>query len=184
MSHCATCRHPQRATIDHQLVHGTPIRTIVASFPNLSIGGLHRHKQCIRKLLQETIQRTDDEQEEHGGDLLRRVHRLADEAEAILEAAKNSQNVKGATSAVCALVRVLELVGRLDGSLAQPHAPGLHLHMNKTTINVSTHDDDTEIAILIAEATHDYDPREIARLKAIAEGQKALPACTELATPR
>jgi len=180
LMHCIACYHADRDEIDRQLVAGIPLRTISARF-HLALGSVHRHKEHVKEIIKA---RTDGDREEHGGELLARVLRLAAEAEEILQSAKAASNLKAATSAICACVRVLELTGRLDGSLAQPNTPGLHLHLNKTTnINVGC-DDDNELAMLIAEGTRDYDPVEIERLRRIAESQKALPACTNLAPPR
>jgi hypothetical protein len=185
---CKVCSHPQRIAIDRQIVNGRPLRALVASF-GISLGALHRHKNThLKEALAEAMRSRASENEEHGTDLLQRVRKLASEAEEILATAKTAGNLKAATSAICACVRVLELTGRLDGSLAQPNTPGLHLHLNKTTINVGSYDDDNELSLLIGEATRNFDPVEIQRLKILAERQsqppKALLACSNLAPSR
>jgi hypothetical protein len=100
---------------------------------------------------------------------LQRTQRLADEAEAILAIARTNGNLKAATAAICACVRVLELTGRLDGSLAQPHVPGLHLTLNRVHVTNYNYNDDREIALLIKEATNGFDINEIERLRLLAE---------------
>jgi hypothetical protein len=162
---CKACNHRNRVEIDREIVYGRPLRPLVAS-TGLSLGVLHRHKSHIREALHEAMRSNERERSGQAGDLLQRVHRLADEAIGILETAKASGNLKAATSAICACTRVLELTGRLDGSLAQPNAPGLHLSFtsNKTMIKYGA-DDDVELARLIAEATDDFNPAELARLQ-------------------
>ncbi len=127
-----------------------------------------RHKQCIKVALGQAMRATHEESTAHASDLLQRVQKLAGEAEEILATAKTSGNLKAATAAICAAVRTLELCGRLDGSLAQPHAPGLHLTLNKT-INVTNYGDDRELALLISEATKGFNSNEIERFKQLAE---------------
>jgi len=169
---CRACRHPNRDEIDRQLIAGTPLRVIVAS-SGLSLGGLVRHKQCIKETLGVALrERSQEETAAHGSNLLQRVQKLADEAIGILAAAKAEKNLKAATSAICAAVRTLELIGRLDGSLAQPHAPGLHLTLNKTTINVTNYDDDLDFARMVGEATKGFNLNEFERLRALAQGKQ------------
>lgn len=171
MAGCRFCFHPQRDTIDRLYVKNTPLRTIIQSFGG-SLGAAHRHKAHVTDLIRA---RTDGEREEHAGNLLARVQRLAGEAEGILATAKAAGNLKGATSAICAAVRVLELCGRLDGSLAQPNAGGLHLTLNSTKVTVNKFDgDDVEFAMMIGEATNGFDVAELLRLKRIAQTDEHL----------
>jgi hypothetical protein len=166
---CKACNHRDRDQIDHQLVSGTPLRHLVAS-TGISIGALSRHRSHVKDILRE---RTQGEHEEHGSDLLQRVLKLADEAIGILETAKANGNLKAATSAICAAVRVLELTGRLDGSLAQPNAPGIHLTLNQRVTNtiINNYDNDVEFAMMIGEATRGFSVDELMRLKVLADSQ-------------
>jgi hypothetical protein len=180
---CKACVHPSRDQIDRRLIDGTPLRDIAAS-TGLSLGGLSRHRTHLRQTLGLALkERGDDERAENGSDLLQRVQKLVGEAEEILATAKSNGNLRAATSAICAAVRVLELVGRLDGSLAQPNTPGLHLTLNKTTINVTNYDDDIDFAQMIGEATRGFDVTELLRLKAIAENNNSVqPVCNRPST--
>jgi hypothetical protein len=166
---CKACSHRSRVEIDREIVYGRPLRPLAAS-TGLSLGVLHRHKSHIREALQEAMRSNESERSGQAGDLLQRVHRLADEAIGILETAKATGNLKAATAAICASVRTLELIGRLDGSLAQPNAPGIHLNLtsNRTTIKYSP-GDDRELAELIAEATDNFNPAELLRLQRLVE---------------
>ena len=170
---CKACNHRNRVEIDREIVYGRPLRPLVAS-TGLSLGVLHRHKSHIREALQEAMRSEQGEREGQAGDLLQRVHRLADEAIGILETAKVSGNLKAATSAICACTRVLELTGRLDGSLAQPNAPGIHLTQVTNTI-INNYDNDVEFAMLIGEATKGFSYDEFERLRRLAMGPSLLP---------
>jgi hypothetical protein len=175
---CRLDSHPDRAEIDQVYIKGASLRQISARY-NCSLGTAHRHKQCIKEALRDAMSSEQGELREHGSDLLQRVHELADEAIGILETAKANGNLKAATSAICAAVRVLELTGRLDGSLAQPNAPGLHLTLNQrvTNVRVNLYDNDVDFARLIAEATDNFNPTEIQRLKSIADSGSVITAC-------
>jgi hypothetical protein len=167
---CKACDHPNVVTINQQIVAGATLRPLVAS-TGISMGVLSRHRGHIKDLLKESIAREQSEREGSGNDLLQRVRRLADEAEELLQAAKAAKNLKAATSAICAAVRVLELTGRLDGSLAQPNAPGLHLTLNQRVTNVSiiSYENDVEFAVMVGEATRGFDVNELMRLKALVD---------------
>ena len=173
---CRACNHPDRVSIDQQIVAGTPLRAISAA-TGLSLGGLVRHKQCIKTAIADAMEVAHAAGSMQASNLLDRVQKLADEAIGILETAKADKNLKGATSAICAAVRCLELCGRLDGSLAQPHTPGLHLHLSKT-VNVTNNNygSDEEIALLVSEATAGFNPSVIERFKQLA-------GCSEPAPP-
>jgi hypothetical protein len=173
---CRACKHPDRVAIDQQIVAGSPLRSIAAA-TGLSLGGLVRHKQCIKTALAQAIEAGRAERASQGSDLLDRVQRLADEAIGILETAKASKDLKAGTAAICAAVRCLELCGRLDGSLASPTSPGLHLTLNRVTNNtIINYNDDVDFARMISEATRGFDPNEISRLQQLA-------GCTEPAPP-
>jgi hypothetical protein len=171
---CRACSHPRRDEIDRQIVAGVPLRTIVAE-TGLSLGGLVRHKACIKELLSQAMEEGRAAGAAQGSDLLDRVHKLADEAIGILETAKAEKDLKAGTAAICAAVRCLELCGRLDGSLAQPNAPGLHLHLSKTVNVTSNYGDDADFAAMIGEATKGFSVEELMRLKRI--------ACSDVAPP-
>jgi hypothetical protein len=166
--------HPQRDRIDRELLAGVGYRTISA-WSGVSIGALSRYRVHLKQTLGLALKdRTPGESAEHGTVLLARVQRLVGEAEEILATAKTDKNFTAATSALNAACRLLELCGRLDGSLSGANTPGLHLTLNKTTtINNYDAGSDEELATLIFEATKGYDADEIARLKALANGHSS-----------
>lgn len=168
--YCGPCYHRNRQRIDQQIIERVPYRTILKENPDLSLGAISRHKAHIREALAEAMALRTVEGSERGSALLDRVESLLDEAKGILSTAKTEKDLTAAVAAVNACTRLLELCGRLDGSLVQPNAPGLHLTLSKTTtVNVHNYGDDTELALLIQEATKDFDLNEMQRLKALAE---------------
>jgi hypothetical protein len=174
MPACKPCHHKNRPRIDAQMIDGTPYRIILTENPDLSLGSLSRHRAHIKQALASAMSLRAVERAENGSELLQRVLRLAGEAEGILEDAKSSKNLKAATSAICAAVRVLELVGRLSGELQAPNAGGLHLTLNRVT-NTTIHNygDDAELAQLVGEATKGFSVDELMRLRAIAESESS-----------
>jgi hypothetical protein len=171
MPHCRACVDPRRDWIDAQLVAGATLRSLVTA-TGLSLGGLSRHRAHLKQLLASTLEkRSESENEEHGASLLSRVESLVAEGQDICAKAKAAGKFAAASNALNSVARSLELIGKLSGELQGVNTPGLHLHLNKTTINVSTYDDDVELASLISEATDNFNPNKIAELKQLAEKQ-------------
>ena len=177
--HCKACSHPHRDVLDQQIVGGTPLRAIVAANPGLSLGGLVRHKEHIKLALTQAMESSRAESVVQATTLLERVGDVIDEAREIAMMAKGEKKFAAAAAALNTIKGCLELIGRLDGSLAQPGTPGLHLHLSKTVNITQNFGDDKELAALIGEATNGFDVSEFLRLKAIAEGTR----CDTRVTP-
>jgi hypothetical protein len=173
MPHCKPCGDPRRTEIDTQLVRGTPLRSVSQSF-GISVGSLHRHKAHIRADLALAIRSQPGEREERASGLLSRVEELITEAKSICTEARADKKFAAASNALNTVRGALELLGKLNGELAQPGS--LHLTQIKVTNINASHNDDAELAQLIAEATGQWDPARIAYLKALA-------ACTDAAAP-
>jgi hypothetical protein len=178
MPACRACVHPDRDRIDLDIINGQPLRAIT-SWSGLSLGGLSRHREHVKELIRE---RSATEREEHASSLVQRVTRLVGKAEKFVEVAEAEKNYRGATSALVAACKLLDLLGRLDGQLGSANTPGLHVSFHKT-VNVNFDSDDKEFAEMIGEATRGFSIEELMRLKRIAEGQKVLPPCNDLAPP-
>src|SRR5580658_5226546 len=148
---CRTDKHPRRAEIDIDMVAGLDYRSIINKYPEqkLSMGGLSRHVQCVKRDLGDAIKQRDGERLEHGGDLLKRVVRLVDDAESILTTAKSGKDIRAATSAVAALAKCLDLMGRATGELT---AGGMSLHLTSNrsvTVNNSDGCSDLDLATAV-----------------------------------
>jgi len=170
---CRACVHPNRDYVDRALLDGVALRKIVAA-TGLSLGGLVRHKDHVRRLVRE---RTQEENAEHGTMLLMRVLRLADEADAILKAAKAASNFQGANGALNAAAKLLDLCARLSGELTNSLTPGIHFSFNKTvnvTAEVGSDEELEEFVQLLS-------PNEFERLMVFAQRRIGLLTCTNLA---
>ena len=159
--HCGGCVHPNRDQLDAQLVAGVPYRSLEPVY-DLSIATISRHAGHVRQMIREL---QPAERQEHAGALLERVGRLADRAEALLTIAESKENIVGATGAINACARVRELIGKLTGELSS--GSGIHLSVtnNRTTNNIVNVQEDTDLALAVAEATRNFDPAEIQRLR-------------------
>jgi hypothetical protein len=179
---CGVCTHKDVDRINQNTIAQIPLRAIAASSdPHVSIGALHRHKDHIRELIAE--QRAGV-RAERGMNLISRVEKIIEEAEAILKAAKSSKDLRCAILALSAIGKQLELIGKLSGGLSQVGGLTVNLTTHNTTI--TNYNDDSEIAILVSEATRGFDPSEIERLKALAActTHAALDVTTTKQTPK
>jgi hypothetical protein len=172
MPHCKPCGDPRRTEIDTELIRGTPLRSVSQSF-GISVGSLHRHKAHIKEDLALAIRSQPGEREERASGLLSRVEELITEAKSICTEARADKKFAAASNALNTVRGALELLGKLNGELAQPGS--LHLTQIRVTNTVNNYGDDRELAELIAEATKGFDPIEIARLRAL--------ACSDAASP-
>jgi hypothetical protein len=169
---CKTDSHPRRAEIDLAMVNNVPYRTIIETYPEqpLTLGGLNRHWECVKEQLGDAIQQRAGERAERAGDLVSRVELVIADAQAILSDARTNKDLKAAISALGAITRALELLGRASGELSS--GAGFHLSVtnNRTTNNVVNVQEDTDLALAVQEATMNFNPDVIHRLKALAEG--------------
>jgi hypothetical protein len=163
---CKLDRHPNRDELDRQMVNGVSYRSICATF-GTTLGTLNRHKQCIKELLNQAMVKGQGERAERGSTLYDRVEKLVGEAEQILAKAKAKDDFRGANGALGAAAKLLDLLGRASGELQSANAGGIHLTQIRVTNTVNNYGDDREIAELVAEATRNFDPTEIARLQAL-----------------
>ena len=180
---CKPCSHRDRILVDQQLIDGQPIRAISAR-TGLSVGSLHRHKSHIRIELGRAAQAREASDSERGSELLIRVNDVIRTAQELLVAAKADKSYTAAVAALNTIVRALEVIGKVDGSIPQSTQGGVHLTLSKTTnVNVRMDGDEEELAALVSEATNSWDPATVERLKRIAE-KASLPdaACNSHAT--
>jgi hypothetical protein len=180
MSACHACRHPDRAAIDQALIRGTDYRTLAAQY-GLSIGGLSRHKEHLKEMVAEAMRARAGERAEHGSELLKRIEEVINGAKGIAARAARTDQLAVANGALNTVIRSLELIGRLTGELATPGLGGIHFHATKNVTTIVNVHDDTEIAQLVAEATNNFAPEEISRLKKLAESTIT---CTDVSPTR
>jgi hypothetical protein len=187
MSGCKPCAHHGLDQINQQLIAGTPFLAISEHF-GLSVGALHRHKENhLKKEIADAIQSREGERAERASTLLDCVQKLVGEAEELLAKAKAKENIRDAATVINSTVKVLELLGRLTGQLSNAGA-GISLNFTSnrtTTINNNVNvGDDKELAQMVGEATGNFNPAEIERLKALASGTATHSRTLELPAPR
>lgn len=161
--------HPERDRIARELVAGVPFRTIHA-WSGISLGALSRYLAQLRYEMGTALKALGPaESAERGSKLLQRVERLIAQAECVLIDSRVKDDLRAANGALGAAAKLLTLVGQLTGELQGANSGGLHLTMNRVTnTTVYNYGDDTELALLIQEATHNFDAGEIARLQRLA----------------
>jgi hypothetical protein len=108
--------------------------------------------------------------------LLSRVENLMQESEKIAAEAKIEENWSAATSALREARSCLELLGKLRGELQQADTVHLHkhAHLHAAGVPTSASELELEIARRVSEATDNFHPAEIARLRSLVEGAEQL----------
>ena len=136
----------------------------------VSLPALDRHK----KHFPDTIVRAQQaEAVSDATSLLSRVENLMQESEKIAAAAKLEKNWPAATSALREARSCLELLGKLRGDLQQANTVHLHKHAHlhaAAAVPASMPELELEIARRVSEATDNFHPAEIARLRSLVEG--------------
>lgn len=122
---CTTCEHPERDTIDLELVGGRAVAHVAERF-GLVAQSIHRHKATHLPASLAVVPLPSPEPSAddvaRAASLLDRVERLADEAEGFLRAAKKNGSVTQGLAAIRELRAILELRGKASGEL-RPDGP-------------------------------------------------------------
>jgi hypothetical protein len=113
---CSICGHPKRTEIDSALLRSDTLRSIIASF-SVSNGALMRHRE--RHLPVTLAHAREVRETEMGEDLMGQATKLRARAFGILEAAEKAGQLDTALKAIRELRGILELLGKLDGQLAE-----------------------------------------------------------------
>ena len=171
---CKICIRSDRSTIDKKIAAGVSYRRIGSEF-GLSLGLLSRHRPHITQEIQTLVaaERNTERVSSLAGGLLERLETVIAEAQSICAEAKAAKSYASAVSALNAVTRNLQLVGRITGEL-QSNSGGIHV--TQVNVNVGAYDDDVQFAAMIGEATKGFSVEELMRLKALAEGTAATPS--------
>jgi len=129
--HCKVCTHPEREGIEKDLVSGGSIRDIAKRF-GLSPASVHRHKSdhlpasLVEARQAQDVVRADSVLHEIRAEI-RRIRRLYEKAEAILDRAQDQpialKTVRELGRLHKEMRETLELLARISGELEQQHAP-------------------------------------------------------------
>jgi hypothetical protein len=172
---CSVCKSPDKLPAENAILRLVPLSRI-AQQTKLSVDALQRHKGHMGKNIARTVP-YDAEQALSSVTLLSRVQSLIVEVREIANCAKKNKSWASAISALRELRSCLELLGRMSGELSQVPGPKLSVAvgLNVNTGGQPEHDDgnsgdlDARVAECVREATLDFNPDEIARLKAISQ---------------
>jgi hypothetical protein len=165
MNKCTICRHPDKARIEAALIRNTAFRKIGTQF-SVNYSSVRRHQQHM------AVQLTKARHAKEVADastLLKRVEELIAKCNGIAAKAEKKKAWPAAVSALNQVRACLELLGRLSGEL-QNAGSSVQFHAHLHTNSAAPADDadlELQIAQHVSEATDGFNPREIARLKAL-----------------
>jgi hypothetical protein len=164
---CIVCRHPDKARIEAALVRNTAFRKIGEQF-SVHYSSVRRHQKHMGAQL--TKARHAKEVAD-ASTLLKRVEELIAKCNGIAAKAERKKAWPAAVSALSQVRACLELLGRLSGELQNAGSSvQFHSHAHLHTNSAAPADDadlELQIAEHVSEATDGFNPREIARLKAL-----------------
>jgi hypothetical protein len=166
---CSVCKSPEKLAVENAILRRVPLSRIAAQ-TKLSVYAMQRHKGHMAKNI---VRAAPYEASEalQAVSLLDRVQGLISEIREIAEKAKKDKSWNCALAALRELRSCIELLGKLSGEL-QAQTPGPKVQVG-VVINSSQQqpesedsgDLDLQIARHVMEATLNFDPAEIERLK-------------------
>jgi hypothetical protein len=133
MPSCKVCLHPDRATIDKEIVTGVSLRDIARQY-GMSRGSVDRHKKHIPKALTKARQA---ETVAESTSLLSRVERLMDQCEAAYAKAEKAGKWAGAAAFAREIRGSIELLGRLSGELQSGARVAVNFALALQSLDVS-----------------------------------------------
>lgn len=168
---CSICRHPERASIEDLLLRNRLSLRILASRVGVSPWALHRHKAHLAIEVVKAVEISG------AASILSRVEGILAEVKEITAAAKARKDWPAAIAALREERACIGVIGRVTGEITPAQGGSLHLHKHLTIASKSRDEFavDLDIARHIAAATNNFDPAELARLKALAGVSIALP---------
>jgi len=161
---CSVCRHPEKASIEESLLRNKFSLRILASRVGVSPWALHRHKAHLAIEVVKAIEISG------AASILSRVEGILAEVKEVTAAARARKDWNAAIAALREERACIGVIGRVTGEITSPQGGNLHLHKH-VTITSKSRDEfavEREIAKHVAAATNNFDPAEIARLKALA----------------
>lgn len=118
---CTICNHTDRDKMDRALLAGEPYRNIAKQY-GTSYTALFRHKQ---EDIPAALMKAHEAAEVSRADSwLWQLNRLAADARRIQQKAEAAKDYRAALAGVRELTRLVELVAKLSGQMAEPQANG------------------------------------------------------------
>ncbi len=122
---CTICTHPDRETIDQELLTGTPYHT-VAKEHSVGVSAVFRHRRDhLTRLMANAVEARGVRNLEYGDDLLGQLEFLNGKTLKILDEAEAMGDRRGALAAIREARSTIELNAKLCGQIREQH---LHLH--------------------------------------------------------
>ena len=116
---CTACRHPDRVEIDRDLASGTPFRNLSERFPDLSLGGLHRHREHLAPELAHAVAL---ERATQAGSVLEQLADLVTTAQRLLARAEQAGRDSVALAAIREVRVTLLSLGAVAAAVEQRRA--------------------------------------------------------------
>ena len=117
---CTVCDHPQREAIDKALVEGQSSNLALSALHGVSESALRRHKK--RHVPASLALAQDAHEVAQADNLLDQLEGLRREAHAIKDLALGDSEYRTALTGIRELVRIVELMAKVRGELAQEGA--------------------------------------------------------------
>ena len=122
---CTICTHPDRETIDQELLTGTPYRT-VGKQHDVGVSAVFRYRRDhLTRLMANAVEARGVRNLEYGDDLLDQLEFLNGKTLKILDEAEAMGDRRGALAAIREACSTIELNAKLCGQIREQH---LHLH--------------------------------------------------------
>lgn len=110
---CSVCGHSDRAAIDAAMAENMPYRTIAQQY-GVSPYAITRHKKHIAAAMAQAQEATATTA---GAAILAKIQTLEADARRLQEKAERSGDIRTAISALREMVRIVELLAKLQGEL-------------------------------------------------------------------
>jgi hypothetical protein len=171
MKPCKVCVHEKRAEIESAILRHEP-HARIGERTGLSLYSVYRHSKHLGRSI---ITKGKEP-------LLDRVEALMSRLERIGQRAESGKDWRACIAVMRELRESLMFIGRLTGEIL-PTGQGVHVNVamavttGRQTHDLSDGDLDTRIAMEVAQATDNFDPATIERLRRLA--QKSMPILTD-----
>jgi len=110
---CSICIHPDRASIDQEIICGTPVRDIAGRY-GVGKSSIDRHKKHIPSAL---IKAQEAVVVGNADTLLHEVKTLLEQAQSLTGAAQAAGDLRTALQGIGKVKEILELMARLAGEI-------------------------------------------------------------------
>ena len=134
MKSCTICKHPNLGEINAAIVSGTTYRDIAGRF-GTSKSALERHKSHVSAALMKAKAAAEIVQ---GDSLIEKITQLEREARRLGRKAEDAGDLRAAMAAVRDLVRIVELLAKIQGDIKDPGGTTVNVvYVNAAGLNKS-----------------------------------------------